>query len=101
MVLDLPRELTVGRVAELKLALLKAMDGEAQVELNAQSVEEVDAAGLQVLCAAHRTATARGRELVIAGGERGPVLQAACANAGLLHPRGCREHCLFQEGSHA
>ncbi len=100
MVLDLPKELTVGRAAELKAALLKALDREARVELNTRAVEEVDAAGLQVLCAAHRSASARKRELLVAAGERGPALAAACAAAGLLHRHGCGEHCLFLEGSH-
>lgn len=100
MVLDLPKELTIARAVELKAALLEALEREARLELNTRGVEEVDAAGLQILCAAHRTASARGREMVVAGGERGPALSAACANAGLIHRHGCRETCLFQEDPH-
>lgn len=99
MVLDLPVELTLTGAAALKTALLEALAGAPRVELDARAVAEVDAAGLQVLCAAHRSAAALGKQLVFAGGACGPVVQAACAAGGLRGQRPCPAGCAFQEGS--
>ncbi len=97
MVLDLPVELTLTGAAALKTALLEALAGAPRVELDARAVAEVDAAGLQVLCAARRSAVARGLGLGFQPGGRSPALVRAIELAGLAHLP--REGWLTQEGA--
>jgi len=97
MILELPKELTIAQVHELKGALLEALGQHESVELDAGAVAEVDAAGLQVLCAAHRSAVALGRSLAFGGTGRGPVIDAALATAGLLRRHRCEAGCPFEE----
>ena len=76
MVVNLPQELTIAAVARLRDRLLEALAGGAPVVLDAAAVVDVDAAGLQVLCAARRSAAARGVELALRGGRGGPLARA-------------------------
>ena len=59
--------LTVAQVCRLQAALLHGLDEADQVALDLGAVSEVDIAGLQLLCAAHRLAVARGKELLLFG----------------------------------
>ncbi len=63
MVVTLPEDLIVSQAAALRSLLLSALESGQPVELDGGSVKEVDAAGLQVLCAARRSALARGISL--------------------------------------
>lgn len=83
MVVALPEELTIPHAAELRALLLSALEGEEPVQLDGRSVAEVDAAGLQVLCAAGRSARRRGRQLGFMGGGRSAALADAVELAGL------------------
>jgi len=49
-------DLTIGAAAEAKSQLLQALAGEGPLELDTRQVTDVDAAGLQVLLAALRSA---------------------------------------------
>ena len=49
-------DLTIGAAAEAKQQLLHALAGDGTLELDTRQVTEVDAAGLQVLLAALRSA---------------------------------------------
>ncbi len=83
MVVVLPGELVVGRAAELKVQLAAALDAGGPIELDGQAVAEVDVAGLQILCAAGRSARARGLPLAFPRGGRSRPLGEAIALAGL------------------
>ncbi len=62
--LELPRELCVPVVAALQLACLEWLDTEDADELvDASQVDEVDAAGVQLLVALSRSLASRGRPL--------------------------------------
>lgn len=63
--------LTVAGIRELSKALLQGLEASDQVVLDLGAVSDVDIAGLQLLCAAHRFAVANGRVLLLVGtGER-------------------------------
>jgi anti-anti-sigma regulatory factor len=83
MVVKLPDALIVSRANELKSLLLSALDQCEPVELDGRGVDEVDLAGLQVLCAARRSALARGRSLTLTPARRSAVLQDAFGLTGL------------------
>jgi anti-anti-sigma regulatory factor len=99
MIVELPKELTIAGAAELKALLLSALDGEGPLELDARAVAEVDVAGLQLLCAASRSARGRGRSVGLAPGPRSPALTQAVATAGFGH--GEDDRWLAGEADHA
>jgi anti-anti-sigma regulatory factor len=62
--LELPNELCVPAVSALRLACLEWLDAQDADELvDASQVDEVDAAGVQLLVALSRSLTSRGRRL--------------------------------------
>lgn len=97
MIATLPPELTIAGADALKAALLTALVTGEPVELDGRAVQEVDAAGLQVLCAARRSAAARGVLLAFQKDGRSPALVQAVELAGLAHHAG--EAWLLQEGA--
>jgi anti-anti-sigma regulatory factor len=94
--LRLDGELTVWRAAEIRDALAAilaapgAPSGDVAVDLG--GVGAADAAGLQLLCAAHRTAAAQGKTLRV---RLGPEVARAAERAGLRPRPGCRTDCLW------
>ncbi len=64
-------ELSIYHAAELKTALLQAIDDCRELELNLAGVTELDTAGAQLLILAKREADARGKRLLL--GEYSPV----------------------------
>ncbi len=95
MITMLPEELTIARADALKAALLAALAAGEPVELDGRAVQDVDAAGLQVLCAARRSALARGLRLAFQRDGRSPAFVQAVELAGLAQH--AREAWLLQE----
>lgn len=88
MVVHLPEELTIAEAADLRIRLLAALEGGAPLVLDGGAVADVDAAGLQLLCAARRSAGARAVTLTLRGPRSGPLARAI-EDAGLaLAPDG-------------
>jgi len=83
MVVPLPEDLIVPHATALRSLLLAALEAGQPLELDGRTVNEVDAAGLQVLCAARRSALARGTSLTFLQGGRSAALIAAIELAGL------------------
>lgn len=81
----LPADLTIYAVAACRETLLAALDrldaDDAPFQLPAQRVEEVDAAGLQLLLALERSLARRGHRLQLQAPS--PALVAACQRLGL------------------
>jgi anti-anti-sigma regulatory factor len=96
MTVNLPAELTIAHAAQLKAILLDALDQGGDVALNAAAVTDVDAAGLQVLCAARKSSLARKQRLAIVAGGRSEVFARAVETAGLGHSNETR--WMAQEG---
>ena len=61
--LCLDGELTIYRAAELKEAMLAALDRAAALELDLSRVTELDTAGVQLLMLIHQTARVRSKQL--------------------------------------
>jgi anti-anti-sigma regulatory factor len=85
MIATLPAALTISGAEALRTALLAALAVGEPIELDGRAVEDVDAAGLQVLLAARRSAEARGVRLEFAPSARSEALVKAVALAGLSH----------------
>ena len=83
MIVPLPESLIISQASGLRSLLLSALEGGEPVELDGRAVVEVDVAGLQVLCAARRSAVARGIPLTFLRGGRSPALTDAIDLAGL------------------
>ncbi|MFY3746433.1 STAS domain-containing protein [Anaeromyxobacter sp. Red801] len=81
MRIELPEDLTIARAEALRALLLEALERGEDLALGAGVVASADAAGLQVLCAAARSAAARGVRFGLDA--RSEALAAAVARSGL------------------
>lgn len=81
--LVLPAELTICSAAQTRESWLGmlASDAEGPLRVQGGDVDDIDAAGLQLLVSLRRTLAARQRALHLL--EPSEVLRAACARAGL------------------
>lgn len=68
-VLTLRGEATIQHVAELKKALVEAVETAEQVTIDVSSITAVDVAGVQLLCACHRYTTSCGKKMSLRLGE--------------------------------
>lgn len=59
--------MTIARVGLLRESLLQGLAEAERMTLDLTGVEEVDVAGLQLLCATHRFAVAQGKSVSIEG----------------------------------
>ena len=100
VVLKLSGELTVPNAAEFRSALLEALGRLDYLEIDLSPVTAVDIAGLQLLCAAHRTAVTQAKKIVLLSASG--CVDMAANNAGFLCREGCmtspNEGCLWAEG---
>jgi ABC-type transporter Mla MlaB component len=93
--LQLPAELTIFAVAELRepwQAWLSGLSGAAQATVRADAVDQVDAAGLQLLLSLQRSAKARGHSLQLL--QPSHALRSGCQALGLegwLHSHAAEE----------
>ncbi len=91
--------LTVTQVRELKGLLIDAIGQAPLVQVDLGRVEQVDIAGLQLFCAAHRLADANGKRLSICTASEA-VLQLV-NTAGFAHPLVCdqgrRSACIWAQ----
>ena len=90
---------TIAQVGQLKELLVQAVDQAHMVLVDLSRVDQVDIAGLQLFCAAHRFACTRGRGIKLSGG--GERFLALVRAAGFTHGAWCsaREQipCLWAE----
>ena len=97
MVLKLGSRLTLANAIEVKQSMLGALSAGGDLTLDAGDLTDVDVAGLQLLCATHRLAVAKGQRVTFAGGSPKGVA-AAAASAGFGPGRGCAADCLCAGG---
>jgi len=88
LVLRVAGELTIPYAGQFRGALLDALDGAGRVIVSLEGVTAMDITGLQLLCSAHRTATAREKGFGIEGTTNPAVTQAA-GLAGFRRHVGC------------
>jgi anti-anti-sigma regulatory factor len=93
--------MTIQHGAEIKAALLEAMDSAETLQLDLAEVTEIDLIGLQFICSAHRSAIAGNKRFSVmkSGNE---VIAAAAHGAGFDRHSGCiqdTEHtCIWAGG---
>jgi anti-anti-sigma regulatory factor len=79
--------LTIQRIAELKTELARTLANSGALKIDLAGVTQVDTAGLQLLCSAHRTASAMQKQLALAGTP--PGLAETMRETGLRRHVGC------------
>ncbi|SDM94273.1 Anti-anti-sigma regulatory factor (antagonist of anti-sigma factor) [Geoalkalibacter ferrihydriticus] len=97
--LHLGRVLTVVEAAALRETLMQALESCADLVLDGADVGDVDVAGLQALCAAHRAAVVKGCALRMTGLDAGPWPEVLRLS-GLSRHEACpmsndRKYCLW------
>lgn len=60
-------EMTIYRAADLKVALLAALEGVDRLEIDLSEVSEIDSAGVQLLMMIKQAARGKGAELRLSG----------------------------------
>ncbi len=86
--------LTTSQAGRLHHLLLEAFAAAGRVELLLRDVLEADLSFLQLLCAAHRTAAARGVVFLLSGLESADPVLRLIREAGAAGGVGCPEGCL-------
>jgi anti-anti-sigma regulatory factor len=100
MRLKLFEDLSIAAAPAQRAALLDALTGREPLEIDASAVTAVDLAGLQLLCAAHRSAAAAAQPITFASDGRSEEIDRAAAVLGFHHHAGCLPGCLWQRRSH-
>ncbi len=80
---ELKGELTIAKAATVKAELLRAISAPGPLELDTTGVAEVDAAGLQLLLTAMRSAARRNAKVVFPAHARGDAVSGALELLGL------------------
>jgi ABC-type transporter Mla MlaB component len=97
---ELPGELTVQEAARLKSLLSDGLERADCIEVDLSHTGKADIAGLQLLCAAYKTAIARGKTIVIPAVP--DCVRTAAIAAGFWRPEGCvacqEEGCPWAQG---
>ncbi len=100
VIMKMSGELTVSHVVQAKSVLLEALGRLDYLELDLSLMTEVDISGLQLLCAAHRTAKTQGKRIVVLSAS--DSIDTAVKDAGLPGSEGCAtslsEGCLWAKG---
>jgi anti-anti-sigma factor len=89
-------ELTVENSGELRERLASEFKEAKRLVLDCRDVSDVDVAGIQILCAAHKTADKKGKSIILEGMSN--TLNEFIASSGFTHIKGCsKEHatCLW------
>jgi anti-anti-sigma regulatory factor len=76
-------DLTIAAAADARMKLLQALAGDGPLELDTSQVTEIDAAGLQVVLAALRSAAKAKIPIRFAPELHGPVVEAGLRLMGL------------------
>jgi anti-anti-sigma factor len=94
-------EMTIQNAGEIRSALLEAFAGVEVLSLDMTDVTEIDLAGLQLLCAAHRTSTTDKKSFSISGTDNETV-KSMIRDAGFDRHTGCvhdiDKTCIWVEG---
>ena len=92
--------MTIPMARDVHTALVESFARAGQVLLDLEEVEEIDLTGLQLVCAAHRSALNSGKVFLVKGHRREEILLAA-TKAGFARRTGCtkdNDTCFWAEG---
>lgn len=102
IIVHLAGRMTIHHAGEVRDALLAACNESTGLTCNLEQVSELDLAGLQLLCATHKSCCSAGKEMAIAGLER-EELQEAIKSAGFVRHIGCmkdeKTRCFWAGGT--
>jgi anti-anti-sigma factor len=102
MVLKMAGDMTIHYAVEMKEALLSAFNESSKLICNIENVPEIDLAGLQLLCAAHKSSCTAGKTFEVAGLENENIRKTVVA-AGFARHIGCMKddnnRCLWVGGA--
>jgi anti-anti-sigma regulatory factor len=83
-------EMTIQNAGEIRMVLLDAFADGVELHMEMDKVTEVDLAGLQLLCAAHRTALTVKKHFSISGLDN-EAIRSVILDAGFPRHTGCAE----------
>ena len=83
-------EMTILNAGEIRNSLLEAFSNGAGLCLDMGKVTEVDLAGLQLLCAAHRTSMTEKKHFSVSGVDN-EAMKSVIRDAGFLRHTGCTQ----------
>lgn len=86
--LTLTGSITIGQAAGLKTALLDALGAASGLRVDLSGITEIDLTGLQLLCAAHRSARLAGKQFSVNDGGNS-IYSDAVIGAGFSRNAGC------------
>jgi len=91
LVVKTPGAMNVSNVSAVLMSLLATFDQADSVTIDLSNVTEIDTAGLQLFCSAHRSSIFYNKEFSITGQEQLEILKSASAmgSMGCLHKSGC------------
>lgn len=94
--------LTLPSITEIRDALLRTVQNADDIVIDLREVAELDVSGLQVICAAHKSAIRLGKRLALAA-PRTTVMEIA-GRAGYARQSSCISgadgRCLWEEAEH-
>ncbi len=97
----LPVEFTIHHVSSLKQELLQALRSGEPIELDGTEVQDVDVAGIQLLCALHRDASRRGLTMTVHRSDgTAAMFDQVCDVSGFRRKTGCLAGCPWAEKNH-
>ena len=103
-VLIISGALTVKHVKALKAALLEAIRNAPAVEVNVETIGDLDVSFVQLVCSAHRMAADLNKKMTITGLEQ-ERFSGMLRRFGFFPPVGCHENtgksCLWPHGREA
>jgi anti-anti-sigma regulatory factor len=79
---------TIAQAAELRVALLEALQEADELQVDLSGATGVDLTALQLLCAAHQSCEQAGKRFGVIDGEGG-VFRLVAADAGFVRHVGC------------
>lgn len=92
----LREELSLSTAGDLRGELSAALREDGALALDDSAVTTVDLAGLQLLCAAHRSAVLADKPIRFSAGGPGLAIEQAARTAGFHEHVGCIPDCLFR-----
>jgi len=93
-------ELTIPKVAELKVQLVKALEKSGGMSLNLKNVTRADLTFLQLLCSAHRSAYKAGKVMMLTDVSEAvdsEVIAAGFIRDNMSCGQNCSDSCLWLE----
>jgi anti-anti-sigma factor len=100
-ILSLNGELTLPHAAQFRNELMQALDSAQRIIIDPQGLSDIDLSGMQLLCAAHQSALAIGKEILL-DRDQSTVFKQRCEQAGLTCGHQCgRENnlaCFWKGG---